>query len=263
MTGFDAFGEIARYYDKIMDYVNYDRWFDVTTALAELLPDNFTHVDAACGTGTLLGKLRRANWHSFGTDLSVGMLRTGNTSQALATMWGRFAAADLRAMPFRGSIDYVTSLFDSVNFLLTYDDMQRAFREVSTALKPTGLFYFDVVTERMVTEHFEGQEWTEYNGSFTTTWRSSYSHQTSVTETHVRVGSGTDGVFRERIYSLDDIRQALTDAGFTVLAMLDARGWKTPGKKTVRVDVIASRDDSSRLKKQFESVRRKISKQRH
>ena len=37
MTYLDEFHEIARYYNRIMDHVDYDRWYAVTTALADLL----------------------------------------------------------------------------------------------------------------------------------------------------------------------------------------------------------------------------------
>ena len=187
----DTFCDLARYYDHIMDHVDYDRWFTVTTALAQLLPRDFVHLDAACGTGTLLKRLRRTGWRTIGVDLSPAMLRAGLSARRPPPgMAPPAAAADLRALPFQSRIDYVTCLFDSVNFLLDMDDVRRMFAEVHGILKDTGLFYFDIVTERMVTQHFDNQEWTEQDGRFSTTWRSSYDRQTHVTETEVRVGTG-------------------------------------------------------------------------
>ena len=252
MSGDDPFSEIAPYYDRIMDFVNYDRWYMVATALADLLPSGFRHLDAACGTGTLLKRLRRGGWDSVGMDLSLGMLHAGRRGiDAPAPV----AVADLRALPVQENVDYVTCLFDSLNFLLDLEDVVRAFREVSGALAPHGLFYFDVVTERMVTEHFEGQEWTENSGRFSTTWRSSYSRKTSVTETLVRITNGAGGVFRERVYEQEAIEGALAGAGLTLLGSFDAQSWKTPGKKTVRIDFVAVKGTTRSLQKQFVKVR--------
>src|SRR5690606_17293139 len=52
----DSFEDLARYYDRLMVHVDYDRWYAVAGAIAGLLPRPFLHVDLACGTGTLLRK---------------------------------------------------------------------------------------------------------------------------------------------------------------------------------------------------------------
>ncbi len=250
----DAFGELARYYDRIMDFVDYDRWFFVTTLLAELLPERFVHLDAACGTGTLLKRLRRIGWSSIGTDLSPAMLRAGNIQASAIPV----AAADLCAMPFSRSIDYATSLFDSINFLLSIEDITKAFEQVAGCLKEGGIFYFDMVTERMVTDHFEDQEWSEHNGAFSTRWRSSYDRETRIAETEVRVTSGAGGFFRERVYEPTEIEAALRAAGLTLLGVYDAHKWTTPKRKTVRLDYVAVRGDSRELRKAFDKTRAKV-----
>ena len=112
----DDFANLARYYDPIMEHVDYDRWFVITTTLAELAPDPFLHLDAGCGTGVLMGMLRKIGWSSVGIDLSLAMLQTGRRRRGSLPV----AAADLRALPFRGAVDLMTCLFDSMNFLLTY-----------------------------------------------------------------------------------------------------------------------------------------------
>jgi len=253
----DAFLELAPYYDRIMDHVNYDRWYMVTTTVAGMLPTSFTHLDAACGTGTLIKRLRSENWKSVGTDISSSMIKAGRKAGAKFPA----AAADLRALPICGSIDYVTCLFDSVNFLLTLEDVTQAFREIRNALSPQGIFYFDIVTERMVTEHFEDQDWTEDNGRFSTTWRSRYRRETCVAETTVKVDNGPEGTVRERIYTQAEIERAVARAGFHLLGAFDAHTWKPPHKRTIRIDFVAAREKSRALRKRFESVYAEVRRQ--
>ncbi|MEX2016830.1 MAG: class I SAM-dependent methyltransferase, partial [Candidatus Hydrogenedentales bacterium] len=107
----DPFGELARYYDPLMAHVDYDRWFVVATAVAESLALKTPprHLDLACGTGTLLARLRVAGWSSIGADLSPAMLRTARKSRLI----DRLVCADMTALPFRNSFDYITCLFDS------------------------------------------------------------------------------------------------------------------------------------------------------
>jgi len=252
----DGFCDIARYYDQIMEHVDYDRWFVVAARLSELLPSDFRHLDAACGTGTLLRKFRRLGWNSLGVDLSLAMLQAGRKDTDAAPS----AAADLRMLPFCRNVHYVTCLFDSVNFLVGDRDMGQAFSEVSQALTNKGLFYFDVVTERMVTDHFENQEWTERNGGFSTTWSSTYERKGRIAETRVRVNNKATGVFYERIYSQRAIERALREAGLTFLGAYDARTWTRPSRKTVRIDFVAAKAPSRAMTKHFRRVSDEIAR---
>ena len=172
MRGDDSFKELARYYDEIMSHVNYDHWELTSALVSSLLPRPFVHLDAACGTGALLERMRRLKWRSFGVDISAAMLRADKNRADLPV-----AVADLRALPFRGAIDYITCLFDSMNFLLSIEDVEGALCEVADALRPGGILYFDIVTERMVLEYFAGQRWTERTGRLSTRWDSRYSRK--------------------------------------------------------------------------------------
>jgi len=258
MSAQDRFNDIAPYYDAIMSHVDYERWVTVASALADLLPRGFLHLDAACGTGTLLKRLRRAGWHSVGCDLSPAMVRTGQRDYPRVPC----AVADLRALPFTGVFDFATCLFDSVNFLLDTCDLEKAFAEISAALKEGGLFYFDVVTERMVTQHFAGQQWTESNGAFRTTWTSTYQPATATAETSVQVRNGPGCTILERIFPRETLERTLSRTGFQLLAVYDAEGWRAPRKRTIRIDLIAVKGRNPRvragLRKARACVRREL-----
>lgn len=250
----DTFSEIAPFYDRIMEHVNYDRWFMITTDLAQMLPKSFRHMDLACGTGTLLKRLRRAGWNSVGADLSPSMLHTGTRAGPAFPA----VAADMRALPFVDCFNYVTCLFDSINFLLEDQGLCGAFEQIAGALMNGGVFYFDAVTERMVTQHFEGQEWVENNGRFTTRWSSKYCRKTGIVETRIRVNRVPLGIVRERIYTENQIADAVENAGLSLLAVYDAHNWKDVSHKTVRVDYIAAKNPSPEFLHELESFPRHI-----
>lgn len=243
----DSLSEIAWHYDAIMEHVDYDRWFMTTTELAGLLPAGFRHLDAACGTGTLLSLLHDVGWDCMGADLSAPMLRAGRKRGLLSPT----LAADLRALPFRNAFDYVTCLFDSMNFLLELDDVRAAVVEFAGALREGGLLYFDVVTERMVRDHFDGEAWEETNGRFKTTWESRYDRRSRIVDTTIRINTGAQCLIRERIHALRDVERAVKDAGLGVLAVLDAHTWQRPNRKTVRVDFIAVKGSTKPWRRAF------------
>ena len=254
MSASDAFQDIARYYDPIMSHVNYERWYYIATALARLLTPNFVHIDAACGTGTLHKRLRAIGWNSMGVDLSEAMIRAGRKGARQPVA----AVADLRALPFREGANYITCLFDSINFLLTTDDLNTTMRQFHLALREHGLLYFDTVTERMITQHFHGQQWTEKNGRFATTWSSHYDRGAATAETRIQVDRGPGCVVRERVFSADELNHALIEAGFTVLGEFDAETWRPPNRRTTRVEHVAMKNPTRDQLKMFPAAKRVI-----
>ena len=250
MSHKDSFEGLARFYDPIMQHVNYDRWYLVAGAVARLLPAPFRHLDAACGTGAFLKRLWNDRWNSYGLDLSASMIRAGKRSNGRT----RAVCADLRAVPMLASFDYVTCLFDSINFLLTEDDLRRGIAQLAGALRPQGILYIDVVTERMVLEHFAGQEWTETNNSFSTTWSCNYDRATCTAETRIRINTGEQHTLHERMYPLDTVLHAVEDAGCELLAVCDAQNWKRPGRRTIRADIIAVKGSAHAYKRAFRPI---------
>lgn len=254
MSTRDAFADLARYYDPLMDHVNYDRWFTIVLALGELLERNPRHLDAACGTGTLARKLHQVGWDSSGVDLSPAMVREARRKCRDLPL----AVADLCALPFVGAFDVVTCLFDSLNFLLSEDELARAFRSLHGSLRDCGIFYADIITERMVTEHFEGQEWVETNSGFQSRWSSSYDRKTAVAESRVQVNTGTVSPIRERIYDVQRVTALMEEAGFEILGSVDAESWKTPGRKTTRIDIVAVRNGAPGIAARFQKTARHV-----
>lgn len=250
----DDFEDLARYYDVLMDHVDYDRWFMIAAALADLLPKPFTHMDAGCGTGVLLERLRAHHWRSIGLDLSPAMLRQARRQHGAMPV----AAADIRALPIRESADYVTCLFDSLNFLLDEKDVGLALREFAGALRPGGLLYFDVVTERMVLEHFADQSWTETNEHFISNWECTYDRKTTTTETRIRINNGPECIITERVYSLSFVKRALKEAGLELLGAFDAESWRSPRRKSVRIDFVAVKGSGRTLVRPFREITEQV-----
>ncbi len=247
MPSSDLFEGLATHYDALMTHVDYDRWFHVTGVLAGLLPRGFIHVDAACGTGVLLERARRAGWRSVGVDISPSMLAVLRRNRGPLPC----AVGDLRAFPVRG-VHLITCLFDSMNFLLEQEEVECALRRCAAALRDGGLFYFDVVTERMMVDHFANQTWTETQGGLRTTWANEYDPATRICETWVRVSTGAESSTRERAYDLDFLMEAMQRAGLTLLAAFDVENLKPPTRRTCRIDFIAAKDPSPDLRRRVE-----------
>jgi SAM-dependent methyltransferase len=255
MNDADQFADLSRHYDAIMKEVDYDRWVVVVSLLAELLPaPRVRHVDLACGTGRLLKRLVQHGWSSVGIDFSHGMLRQARRGPYVPSV----AAADLAALPFERRFNYATCLFDSVNFLLDTGRLHAAFREIAGLLTKGGVFYFDVITERMVTHHFAGREWSEDNGSFSTSWTGTYDRATHLAKLEIRVNTDPGHHVRERVYTHAEIEDALDAAGLTLLGHFDASTWKPTTRRSIRIDYVAARDPSRAIRTKMTETTRRV-----
>jgi len=253
MTADDSFADIARFYDAIMADIDYDRWIVIAGVLGELLGgERIRHLDIGCGTRVLMKKLARYGWSCVGIDLSFPMVRVGRGGQHTPPA----AVADMRALPFAKSFSLVTCLFDSLNFLTGDDDLASAIREGGSVLDPKGFYYFDIITERMVTQHFEGQKWTEDNGGFQTTWKGTFDRKSLVAQTSIQVNRGAPSFMRERVYTVADVEAAVSAAGLHVLGAFDAETWKAPTKKSIRVDFVVAK--TTKTTKEFEKTAERV-----
>jgi SAM-dependent methyltransferase len=145
----------------------------------------------------------------------------------------------MQYLPFGEQFSLITCLFDSVNFLIAQEELQRAFNEFARVLRPGGLLYFDVVTERMVLKHFVGPEWSEEHAGFETVWYTYYNKKSRVAQTHVRVGTGPSSVIVECMHPLPVLVACLERAGLEVLARFDVEGHRAASGRSCRVDFIA------------------------
>jgi SAM-dependent methyltransferase len=246
MTAPDNFDELAPFYDALMAEVRYERWLATLSALGGALAVREPrHLDAACGTGKLLRVLAESGWGcGTGTDLSGAMLRSARN----AGTGGALIQADLRALPFRGAFDLVTCLFDSMNFLLTPEDVASAMRSIAGAMRPGGLFHFDLITERLVLEHFADQEWSEQHGKFRAVWSSLYDRETRISETVIKVGHRRGTRIQERVHPLAEVRESAVAAGLEVLAEVDAEKWKPPGHDALRIEIVCAKSSDDALR---------------
>lgn len=250
------FAGLAVDYDRIMRDVDYDRWYVVAAGVASLLPRPMRHLDVACGTCKLLKKCWAGQWQSFGIDLSRPMLRAGVAEEGRRPV----AVADLRALPFNGSYNYVTCLFDSLNFLLTTRDMRAGIASMAGALRPSGILYFDIITERMVLDHFAGQKWTERQKEFAATWSCEYDAGSSIAAITIRVNKGAPFTLYERVYTIEEVEDAVHAAAMGLLAVVDAETWRAPRPATVRADFVAVKGDAAEYARAFRGVRAELRK---
>ncbi|HSN68619.1 MAG TPA: class I SAM-dependent methyltransferase, partial [Thermoanaerobaculia bacterium] len=134
----EAYGAFAFAYDPALGERFFASIEPLIEAIVRDIPAGGRHLDVACGSGLAARWFEARGFVSIGLDASLPML--GIARERVA----RLVAADMRALPFRGTVAVATSFYDSLNHLLSRRDLAATFGEVARCLEPGGTFLFDV-----------------------------------------------------------------------------------------------------------------------
>jgi len=180
------------------------------------IPEGARILDLCCGTGQLANELSKRGYDVAGIDRSGEMLSYARQNAPLA----EFIRADARSFAVERAFDAVVCMFDSLNHIPDLDGLQLAFRCVLRALRPGGVFLFDLNLE-------EGYL-ANWNGTFgivepdhVCVIRNAFEKSAGLalfSATLFRLQGGewrrSDFDLEERCYSVGEVLGALEEAGF-------------------------------------------------
>jgi SAM-dependent methyltransferase len=189
--------------------------------------------DVACGTGTFVRYLcERGVPIVYGVDRSPEMLRV-----AIAKNKGngpRFSLQDFATLRLPQPVDLITCHFDSLNYLLTTDDLHRAFDRFHANLNPAGHVLFDMITDRPPWQGPGPRRERVFGSGVTvvrvTRWDPRRRIQTALVSIS-RNGSSRRDIHMQRGYPVPVVTGLLARARFAVLGTHD---FQTLGPATTR-----------------------------
>ncbi len=240
------FTDVAEVYDSLMAVVPYRHW----VSYVERIWDRFeycaaTVLDLACGTGNVALELERRGYQVTGVDNSAAMLRQARAKPARSA---RFLLQDARSLHLPELFDACVCLFDSLNYLLTPEDLGAALAGVSRSLRRHGLFVFDVNTIRALERGMFTQEGHGADPSLSYVWRSEYDPETQLCRIAMRFQVQTPTGTREfhethlqRGYPLAEIRALLESATLEVLGIYQSFGFRPATEGSDRAYFVARR----------------------
>ena len=181
-----------------------------------------TMVDVACGTGTLALKMARRGWDVVGVDGSEGMLAQAAAKIAGSAHRVALLHQDMRELALPRPVHLATSFFDSLNHLMTTEDLGVTFRRVRQALVPGGWFVFDTSTERCFTSLWTRSE-TFHEREFTIILDNAYDRTSKCARCNVTLHDKGGGApfdltetVTEKFYTTAEVSGLLSEASFTV-----------------------------------------------
>lgn len=211
-------------------------------------------LDLCCGTGTALALLDDMGYRMSGLDGSAAMLTVaarklkGRGIQLYHKQLPRFRLLDDDDSSRWRRFDFVTSFYDSLNYLMAASDLEAAFRSVRSHLRPGGLFVFDMNTPRALQVIWDEQVYADSCDDIAWVWKNEYDPKRRVAACYAtcfyRKGSTWrrfDEVHWERGYENEQIKRLLKRAGLRIRGFYKCGTLRRPGPKTYRIAVVAQR----------------------
>lgn len=226
----DQYSLFASCYDHIMRHIDYSAWAQAMDRLLQEYGGQVQRVlDLACGTGTLVLELAPRGYACTGMDLSPQMIKLARRKAARAGVAATFTQGDMRSFVPPRALDAVLCLHDSMNYMCSKKDVVAVLQSVSRALKPGGLFIFDVSTRRNILHNFSGKVFSEDNQEYAFIWRNGYNILTGIAtveidfllkgKAHPQWGRETHV---QRIYSKHTLQHLIARCGcYRQLALFD------------------------------------------
>ncbi len=223
----NTYQAMAPVYDDFTAHYDYEGWL---TDLLKILELNGLMgrrlLDVACGTGKSFLPMLPRGWQVTGCDLSPAMLALAE--EKVGSSVG-LSVADMRELPKLGEFDLVWALDDAINYLLSPEELEAAFRGMRDNLADTGLLLFDV-NELLVYRTFYAETSTLEQGGKRFTWRGLASADVaagSICESRLEVegedeegasvAQGETAIHRQRHFPEAEILAALGRAGLECL----------------------------------------------
>jgi len=203
--------------------------------MAELLPSLLEHfdyhpqsvLDVACGEGSFAINLAQTGKQVVGVDASARMLQIARIQAAEYGVKPQFIEMDMRSLDFSSTFDLVTCWFDSLNYLLELTDLEQTFLGVEKAIKPGGLFIFDMNTIYGLAVIWQQPAYTiqQDTPELVEIHRSSFDYDQSTATVNITAfiqaeqgWQRMNEIHHERGYPLSQINALLAACGFEVLA---------------------------------------------
>ncbi|WP_217231596.1 class I SAM-dependent DNA methyltransferase [Streptomyces anulatus] len=230
MRPYEALAEV---YDRWTAGNDYAGWAaHLRGAFAELEPEARL-LDVCCGTGKLTALLEGQGFRVTGVDASQAMLKEAAAALPPGTPLHRVGlgtagpAEELASRVGPAAHDAAVCTFDSVNYFLG-EGLLRLFEQVAGALRPGGLFVFDVNTRRKLEDVFGDSHYGDDLGDFAYVWRNRYDPAARTVRFLITLFTRDGAQYRkgeeehlQQWYTHEEITSAARKAGFTVESVTD------------------------------------------
>lgn len=245
-----AYEALAACYDALTTDIAYEKtltFFERLCAREHVQPRSV--LDLACGTGSLSMLLAARGYQVIGADLSSDMLcEAEQKAHTLSENRPFFICQPMQRLRLPEPVDAVICALDSLNYLRNPADCPKTFRRVYDALKPGGLFVFDINTPCKL-RSLDGQVFLDETDDTYCVWRTEFDEKKRLCYYGMDIFRLQDTLwqrsFEEHIeyaYEPQELAVWLEEAGFTHVHQYGDRVLRKPTEAEQRIYFSAKKE---------------------
>ena len=246
-----AYEALAASYDRLTNDVPYEAVLDFyRQILARYGCKPESAVDLACGTGSMAMLLAREGLSVLGVDRSEEMLTVAAEKAEGCENPPYFIRQRMEKLRLPMPVDLVVCCLDGVNYVTDPAALRECFSRVYRALKPGGLFLFDVNSEAKL-RSLDGQIFLDEDDRVFCLWRAEFDEASRICRYGMdifrkqgKLWSRDREEHLEYAYRNEELQQWLSEAGFERLEAYGDRKLSPPGPAEQRIFLAAQRPEA-------------------
>lgn len=244
----EAYTSFARVYDTFMDNVPYGEWSEYVAGLLGKygIADGLV-LDLGCGTGSLTELLAEKGYDMIGVDCSEDMLEIAQEKRVESGRDILYLLQDMREFELYGTVRAVVSICDSMNYIMSEEELRQVFLLVNNYLDPGGIFIFDMNTLFKYRELLGDATIAENREACSFIWENTWYEEEQANEYDLTIFEKEEnGLFRryaethfQKAYEIDTVKRLIQEAGMEFVAVYDAFTEEEPKADSERIYFIA------------------------
>lgn len=238
----NEYHHLAPYYDYMLQHVNYNEWYRyLRNVMCKYISNPRTVLELGCGTGKFGPKFSMDDYEIYGMDKSIAMLSIAKTR---AYKNFHIFCGDITCFALSKTVDFIFSVHDTFNYLLTYDDFAKALRCAYNCMSYNSIFLFDITTQYNIMKNFHRRLFSYTVKGTDITWYNEYDEKSKMVYTKLTFVTQSRTITEEhlqRIYTIDEIIPIIKKCGLLVVDMVGDYTMKPVTDHTIMINVITKR----------------------
>lgn len=168
----------ANCYDEMMSYVEYDEWVKLLNFKIRKETKGINVLEIGSGTGEISNRLNELGYKVKGIDISSEMVEISKNKYKNI----EFLNESMLNLKDIREYDAVISVFDTINYLHSLDELNMAFINIYNSIKNNGVFIFDVLNRKMINSMFSDDIFADDRENMSIIWKHSYNENLKLDE---------------------------------------------------------------------------------
>jgi ubiquinone/menaquinone biosynthesis C-methylase UbiE len=244
----EAYKEFAQIYDSLVNSdIDYKKWGNKILELCgQYNIQRDSYLDLACGTGNITAVVAPYFKNCYGIDMSNDMLLEADEKLRKLRLKTNLVCQDMRSLNLNRKFDLITCCLDSLNYILSFDDLQSIFRSVHMHLNDGGLLIFDMNSYYKLSEIIGDNTFIHNSEDIVYIWENNFENEISNMYLTFFVKDGDhytrfEEEHQERAYKDKEIEDLLESCSFVIKNKMDNYLSEKTNNETERIVYIVKK----------------------